>query len=525
MTWFARPHRPLPTAVLALLALAVPAVLAGCTGGSSKDGVPGVSPLPSAAGSPATEDPATRPELARFYRQHVTWSKCGGGFQCAQVTVPVDWSQPAGATIQLAAKRLPASGKKIGSLLVNPGGPGVSGLGFVDQARDTFGRRVRDAFDVVGWDPRGVGKSAPIDCYTVAQVDRFVELDPTPDTPAEVDALEAANRNLGQACQRSAGALLAHVDTLSNVRDMDVLREVLGDSRLSYYGASYGTFLGAWYAQEFPWRVGRLVLDGAVDPNLSLDQYAAGQAEGFYRGLQLFVADCQSRGECPLRGSVDDGIAQLGRMIAAADGHPLRTGDKGGRQLTESLFLIGVAMAMYIDQLWPTLVKGLTEATQGDGGTLLALSDLYYERDDPKAYTRTLAANVAIYCLDHPGTGSALQAKSLADTLERKYPPQGAAMGWSVISCSQWPVKAVLKPQRLTAPGAAPILVVGTTGDPATPYAWATSLASQLESGRLLTWKGTGHTAYGQGSTCVAGTVESYLVAGVVPARDTTCAK
>ena len=528
MTWLSlsasRPRRPLPTAVLALVAVVGPALLSGCIGSSGGDG-PSASPLPTTVSAPVAVDPASQPQLRRFYQQQVSWAECGQGFQCAGVTVPVDWAQPAGQTITLALKRLPASGKKIGSLLVNPGGPGVSGLTFVDQARSAFAAPVRAAFDVVGWDPRGVGKSAPIDCYSAAQVDQYVALDPTPDTPAEVDALAAAARDLGDTCQRKVGALLSHVDTISTVKDMDVLRAVLGDSRLSYYGASYGTFLGAWYAQEFPWRVGRLVLDGAVDPSLTTEQYAAGQAEGFYKGLRSFIADCQSKGNCPLRGSVDAGITQLGQMISDADQNPLRTGDKTGRRLTESLFLVGVAMAMYLDQLWPSLVKGLTEATQGNGTTLLNLADLYYERDDKAAYTQTMAANAAIYCLDHPDTDTPDQARGLAQTLQQKYPPQGAAMGWAVVGCSQWPIKAVLKPQRLTAPGAAPILVVGNTGDPATPYEWAQSLASQLTSGRLLTWEGTGHTAYGQGSACVVRVVDAYLVSGTVPPRDTTCTK
>ncbi|HET9656917.1 MAG TPA: alpha/beta hydrolase [Kineosporiaceae bacterium] len=524
MTWLAGPRRNTPTAVLAAVAVTAPLLLGGCVGGSGSGtgpSVPPAVPLPSTAS--ATSDPANRPELAKFYGQPLNWSRCGGGFDCAKVTVPVDWAQPDGPTIQLAVKRLPAAGKKIGSMLVNPGGPGVSGLSFVDQARTQFGEHVRDSFDIVGWDPRGVGKSAPINCYSVAQVDKYVAQDATPDTPAEVDALVQAGKDLGAACQRAAGDLLGHIDTLSTVKDMDVLRAVLKDSRLSYYGASYGTFIGAWYAQEFPWRVGRLVLDGAVDPSLTTDQYTEGQAEGFYRGLRAFVADCQKKGSCPLRGSVDDGIKQLGDLIQAADQNPLRTNDKSGRKLTESLFLVGVAMAMYLDQLWPTLVRGLTEAQQGDGSTLLTLADAYYERDDPTAYTGTLGANAAIFCLDHPDPDTPAQAAQLAARLQQKYPPEGGAIGWGVLGCAQWPIKPVLTPQKLTATGAAPILVVGTTGDPATPYAWAKSLAAQLGSGRLLTWEGSGHTAYGQGSTCVVKVVESYLVAGVVPARDTTC--
>jgi pimeloyl-ACP methyl ester carboxylesterase len=523
MTWLARPGRPTFPAALAVTVLTSAVLLSACVGGPG--GVP-AKPLPTAVTSAPANDPSSNPTYARFYHQKLSWAACGGQFQCAEITVPVDWAVPSGTTIQLALKRLRASGTRIGSLLINPGGPGVSGVDFVDQAAELFGRSVRDAFDVVGWDPRGVGKSAPVDCYTVAQVDAYVAADASPDTPEEVNALVASSKELGTTCQRKVGPLLGHVDTLSTVKDMDVIRAVLGDARLSYYGASYGTFLGAWYAQEFPWRVGRLVLDGAVDPSLTTHQYAVGQAKGFYEALRAFVANCESKGtDCPLRGSVDDGIQQLGSLITQADQHPLRTNDKGGRRLTESLFQVGVAMAMYLDQLWPTLVTGLQEAVQGDGSTLLSLADAYYERDDPKAYTQTLAANAAIYCLDHPDTDTPQQAAALAADLESKYPPEGGAMGWGVIGCAEWPIASVMTPQRLTAPGAAPILVVGTTGDPATPYEWAKSLASQLSSGRLLTWEGSGHTAYGQGSECVTKVVESYLVAGVVPARDQTCTK
>lgn len=501
--------------------LSVTLLLAACTGGSGATKVKPAKP-PAVTAAPAS-DPAEQPDLARFYQQRISWRSCGDGFQCSQVMVPVDWRRPTGATIRLAVKRLPAPGdNRVGSLLINPGGPGVSGLDFVNNARSAFGTAVRKAFDVVGWDPRGVGQSAPVECLSDSQLDTYLATDATPSDTAEIGVAVEQAQGFGAACEQHSGALLAHVDTLSTVRDMDVLRAVLGDPRLTYYGGSYGTFLGAWYAEEFPWRVGRLVLDGAVDPSLTTDQYAAGQAMGFQRGMRAYVEDCQKQSDCPLRGSVAESFAQLSVLIDNADRHSLLTSDPS-RPLTESLMVTGLAMGLYDNRLWPALTKGITEAMSGQGNTLLALADLYNERDAKGQYSQVLSANPAIYCLDHPERESVQQIAALATTLGKRYPPLGATMGWGVLGCAEWPIPAILKPQRITAPGAAPILVVGTTGDPATPYEWAKSLAGQLSSGRLLTWDGQGHTAYGRGSACVGEVVESYLVGGVVPSRDTTC--
>ncbi len=501
--------------------LAGAALLSGCTSGSAP--VAGVTPAPPASVSPApADDPARDPALARFYDQRATWKGCGSGFDCATVTVPVDWANPGGASIGLAVKRLPAAGTKVGSLLINPGGPGVSGLDFVDSAKSVFGSTVRDSLDIVGWDPRGVGESAPVHCLPNSQLDGYLAADATPTGSAQVaDAVQLA-KTFAASCERNSGALLEHVDTLSTVKDMDVLRAVLGDATLTYYGGSYGTFLGAWYAQEFPWRVGRFVLDGAVDPSLTTDQYAAGQAEGFQRGLRAYVQNCEQQSGCPLRGTVDQAFAQLSALIAHADQNPLTTSD-GARPLTQSLLVTGLAMGLYDDRLWPALTKGIGEAMTGQGSTLLALADLYNERDSQGRYSQVLSANPAIYCLDHPEHETPQQIAAFAADLGKRYPPLGASMGWGVLGCAEWPIPAVLHPQRLTASGAAPIVVIGTTGDPATPYEWAKSLAGQLSSGRLLTWDGQGHTAYGRGSTCIARAVESYLVGGVVPANGTTC--
>lgn len=512
-------RRPALGSVLAALTLAL---VTGCTGGFGG----GTTASPRTIGQAGTPtggstDPATNPALARFYQQKVQWSDCGKGFQCAKVTVPVDWAQPAGQTMQLGLQRLPAAGHPIGSLLVNPGGPGVSGISFVQQARSSFGQPLLQSFAIVGWDPRGVGQSGPVSCLSDSQMDAYLAADADPQTTAEVSTMVASLKDFGQSCLRRSGPDFGHVDTLSTVQDMDVIRAVLGDQKLSYYGASYGTFLGAWYAQKFPWRVGRLVLDGAVDPSLTTEEYVVGQAAGFQLDLKDYLADCLKNSGCPFRGTVDQALGQVGALVEQAHAHPLST--SSGRPLTQALLTTGISLGMYDNSFWPMLTKAFSAALQGDGSAMLVLADAYNERDASGHYTQVMSANPAIYCLDHPETRTPEQIGALAAELEQKYPPLGATMGWGLLSCAEWPVKAVMTPQRLTAEGAAPIVVIGTTGDPATPYAWAQALASQLSSGRLLTWKGVGHTAYGRGSQCVSSVVESYLVGGVVPAKNVTC--
>jgi pimeloyl-ACP methyl ester carboxylesterase len=303
---------------------------------------------------------------------------------------------------------------------------------------------------------------------------------------------------------------------------MDVLRAILGDDVISYQGASYGTYIGAWYAQTFPWRVGRMVLDGAVDPSLTSKQYVAGQAEGFSRAMKAYVEDCQSESDCPLRGSLSDGLAQIGTLVERSDSTPLKTDDPN-RPLTQSLMITGIAQALYATQLWPQLTTGLTEAMTGSGKSLLELADTYLERDAKGHFGQTIAANPAIFCLDVAETRTPAQIGADAAELQRQFPPLGGAIGWGALSCSQWPLKAVMPRKKLTAEGAAPILVVGTVDDPATPYEWAQGLASQLSSGRLLTWEGTVHTAYNQGDDCIDDKVETYLLTGTVPAEGTRC--
>jgi pimeloyl-ACP methyl ester carboxylesterase len=479
--------------------------------------------LPAASSPPdGVLDPAVDPTLAKYYQQKVDWTDCGDDYVCTKITVPLDWTKPAGDTIQIAATKLPASGKKLGSMLINPGGPGASGIDYAKVASQAFGEPILRNYDIVGFDPRGIGQSDPVACLSDSQLDAYVAADSTPDTPAELAASVTELKQFARACEVHTGALLDQVDTLSTVHDLDVIRAVVGDDVLNYHGASYGTYIGAWYAQTFPWRVGRMVLDGAVDPSLTSKQYVAGQAEGFSRALKGYVKDCQSQSGCPLRGSLQDGLNQIGTMVDRADSVPLKT-NEANRPLTQNLMVTGIAQALYSESLWPSLTIGLTKAMSGDGTDLLALADVYLERDSKGHFGQTIAANPAIFCLDVPETRTPEQIGVDAAELQKQFPPLGGTIGWGALSCAEWPLKAVMPREKLSAEGAAPILVLGTVDDPATPYEWAESLASQLSSGRLLTWEGTMHTAYHQGSDCIDDKVESYMLTGALPAVGTRC--
>lgn len=513
-----------------LACAAVALALTGCTIGTPDD-----DPSPAASATtpgsvpslPATEapTPAAFANLDDYAAQELDWSDCGEGFECATLVAPLDYDDPAGETIEVAVNRLPSTGaaERVGSLLVNPGGPGASGL---DYARSTgvVSDVVLDAFDLVGFDPRGVGSSTPVECVSDAEYDVFIAVDPTPDDADEVAALDDASREFAEACEATSGELLPHVGTVDVARDVDLLRAVLGDDQLYYLGKSYGTFIGATYADLFPDHVGRLVLDGAVDPSETGLEQGLGQAEGFEGALQAFAADCLLYADCPLTGDADSAVQQVADLLARLDAAPLPTG--ADRELGESLATFGVAVTLYDrDFGWPLLRQALAEAIDdGSGATLLMLSDIYFERDDTGVYgSNSNEVNAAVNCIDR-GEPTTLDdvATELPQYLERA-PVFGPFLAYGSLVCAHWPVDPQLSPHPVTAPGANPILVVGTTRDPATPYAAAVSLADQLESGVLLSYDGDGHTAYGLGSTCVDDAVDTYLLTGEPPADGTEC--
>lgn len=477
----------------------------------------------SAPTSGASTSGTTDPTLARFYDQVLEWTTCGEE-QCAEASVPLDWAEPAGDTVTVALRRVPASGgSPVGSLLVNPGGPGRSAIDTVSFFRQVVSRDVLAAYDLVAFDPRGVQHSSPVTCVDPADLDALTAW--VPDWSTDAGIAEAAERNgdLGRACLERTGPLLGHVDTQSAARDMDVLRAVLGDEALTYLGYSYGTDLGATYAALFPERVGRLVLDGALDPTLDSGGVAAGQAAGFESALRAYVTDCQAGAQCPLTGTPDEGLAQIGRMFDRVRANPLPTGTD--RQLTVSLAFSGVAAPLYSQSSWPLLTQALRAAIQqGDGSVLLQLSDSYYGRQPDGTYgSNQNEAFSAIMCLDDRPSADPEQMRATAAEIEAVAPTVGEFFAYGGASCAEWPVPPVGSLDSYAAEGAAPVVVIGTTNDPATPYAWAEQLADLLSSGVLLTYEGEGHTAYGRSNACVADAVDAYLLTGEVPADGTRC--
>ncbi len=500
-------------------------VVAGCTGGESGDETSDESATAATPESPTPTEPDPTDAgrgLERFYSQQVDWQPCDGDFECGIVEVPVDYDEPTGKTLGLAVNRLPAEGgPATGSLVVNPGGPGASGVEYAPQAAAQLGPEVLAGYDVVGFDPRGVGASEPVECFDDAGVDRLLATDPDPDTAQEASDTEDLLEEFASGCVDDAGALLPHLSTVDVARDLDVLRSVLGDERLTYYGASYGTYIGAVYAELFPEQVGRLVLDGAVDPSLDSEELNQQQAAGFETALRAYVSNCVAQPDCPLGSDVERGVRRVQDFLAELDANPLPTGTD--RELTEALGLYGIALPLYVKSYWSLLDQALTQAFDGNGATLLALADAYWRRTDT-GYTGNMAQAIyAVNCLDHPVRTTGAEIRDSIPEYEQAAPTFGRSFAWSVLACALWPVDAADPVPEVDGEGAAPILVVGTTRDPATPYRWAQAMAKQLESGVLLTRDGDGHTGYAQGNDCIDSAVDAYLVDGEVPADGKRC--
>ena len=501
---------------LALAALALTLPLAACTASVSAHAAAGADGPGLTAGAPA--------DLAGFYGQTLSWTSCDSGFQCAKLTVPLSYDEPEGATIQLSVVRKPASDQahRLGSLVVNPGGPGGSGLTYATSG-DVADNAVLARYDLVGFDPRGVGKSDPVACLTDSQMDQFVDTPPNPSTPDQLNRVKQESQLFAQQCSAKSGALLAHVGTVDAARDMDVLRAVLGDKKLTYLGKSYGTFLGATYAQEFPKNVGRVVLDGAIDPSMTAEQENLTQAASFDKELHLFLADCVAQSDCPF-GTTDPDAAftQLKNWVAGLEAHPI-TGD-GTRKLDEAYALTGISVAMYDQGWWPDLRVALASAFKGDGSTLLRMADAYNDRQNGHFVDNEVAANYAVNCVDHPDEATSVaQIQAELPAFEKAAPFFGPMVDWSSLPCAFWKAAPTDTPHRIAAAGTAPILVVGTTNDPATPYAWAQSLAGQLSGARLLTMNGDGHTAYRRGSTCIDSAIDAFFLQGALPTAGTVC--
>jgi pimeloyl-ACP methyl ester carboxylesterase len=481
---------------------------------------PQVTSTPVTAGVPAA--------LKTFYGQRLVWKDCSNGMQCATATAPLDWTKPtSSARVHLALRKRPASGHRIGTLFMNPGGPGVSAVSFLaDNGNSFFDRSLTDAYDVVAWDPRGVGQSSAVDCYGTAKLDEFLFDDPNlpQGSPALKQDVVSSSKAFGKACAARSGALLAHVDTISTVNDLDMLRAAVGERKLDYFGFSYGTYIGAEYADRFPSHVGRMALDGAVDPSISSFEENLANTKAFGAALKAYLADCIGSSGCPFAGmSVDQAVDRIGRLLVRLRQSPVRAAD--GRSVNSAYLRTAIDAALYDKGAWKYLTQAFQQILQGQTQLTLALADSYVDRGK-QGYTDNLfEAIFAVNCLDKPVDTDPAVLERQGAQLEAVDPLRAADnsedLGDPV--CGNWPVRPVQQPHRVTATGSPAILVLGTTGDPATPLQWAQSLAKQLPKGVLLTYRGEGHTAYRNGSKCINDPVDAYFVSGTVPAGDITC--
>ncbi|UOD82042.1 alpha/beta hydrolase [Paenarthrobacter ureafaciens] len=485
-------------------------------------------PAPTAKPSTSTVDPsiaASAPEgLEKFYSQGVEWSSCEDGFECGKVQVPLDYGKPDSEEITLSAIKLASNGSKKGTVLINPGGPGGSGVDFVkDSGKSHFTQKLRSNYDIVGFDPRGVKRSAPVTCMSSdAERDAAREKDFRKDTDEGLAAALAFNKTVAKQCAEKTGPVLEHIDTVSAAKDLDVLRAVVNDSKLNYLGYSYGTFLGSTYADLFPENVGRLVLDGAVDPSISNEELTAGQARAFEKAIRTYVANCLGQNNCPLSGGVDNGVQEIRDLINAVDENPQTARD--GRLVTGTEFVNGLILPLYDNQSWPALTQALESAFSGDVSQMLRIADLGADRDPSGKYTSNSAfAFTAINCLDYPMVTDTAGMRAEEAKLKQDSPTFGSFFAYGGLTCKEWPYQPKRQPAPVDYTGSAPIVVIGTTGDPATPLEWSESLRKQLENAALVTWEGEGHTAYGRSNSCVSTAVDDYFVDGKLPQDGLKC--
>ena len=453
----------------------------------------------------------------------LTWTDCGSGFQCATVQVPLDYAHPDAGDIGIAINRKPAtdSSKRIGSLLINPGGPGGSGIDFAVGEAPAM-TNLNRYFDLVGFDPRGVGRSAPVRCLDGPQEDAYNALDPVLDDPQEKQAAIQATKDFVAGCEQRSARVLPFVDTVSAAKDMDVIRAALGDAKLTYLGFSYGTFLGQMYAHLFATKVRAMSLDAVLAPDVSADDLALTQVESFQKNLDAFLADCRSRVSvatpCAYAKSGDPGT-KLTALMTRLDSNPMPVGD---RRLTRALAITGVLIGLYYPELWPSLDIALSLTDQGNGSVLLLLADEFLGRNADGTYSNEFDANPAVNCLDRPVPKDIAALDAMGPAFEKASPFFGQAIQYTDLTCALWPIAPTGHAGPLTADGAPPILLVGGTNDTATPYVWAQDVNRELAGSVLLTREGNGHGSY-DSSQCAHAAEDAYLIALTLPAVGTVC--
>lgn len=449
----------------------------------------------------------------------IAWTDCGSGFQCGTLKVPLDYQNPTARTISIALIRKQASSpsQRIGSLLTNPGGPGASGIEFLRNEASSM-KTLNAYFDLVSFDPRGIGESAPVRCLDGPQEDQYLAIDSVLDDPQEKQATIDADKAYVAACDRRNHDELQFIDTWDVARDMDMIRAALGDQKLTYLGFSYGTYLGQIYASLFPSHVRALSLDAVLDPSIPANTALLGQVVGFQANLQAWLDFCHTSSTCKY-GRSGDPNTKLMNLMARLDTTPMRV---GSRQLTRSLAVTGVLVTLYDQSSWPFLDDALTAADAGDGRQLLFLADFYNMRNQDGTYKNDLDAMSATYCMDHPVPKDISAYNALTASFTKASPLFGPWVQYGNLVCAYWPVKPIGKDAPILVTGTPPILLVGSTNDPATPYAEAQAVQQQIQGSVLLTRQGNGHTSY-DSSQCAHTAEDDYLIRLTLPKAGTVC--
>ncbi|WP_433296546.1 alpha/beta hydrolase [Actinoplanes sp. CA-030573] len=513
--------------LVAGILLATVLAVAGCT-------VPTFAPDGSGEGTPAGNGSAAPSPGAGT----ADWRNCdnvpeelvgrgaaGMSYDCATIQVPKNWDDKAsGETYDVALIRVRSKTQKnrIGSLLINPGGPGGSGIDTAvylsyGEALGGLPTAVTDQFDVIGFDPRGVGRSDPIKCISAADQDASFGAAPDPVSQAAFDSFVALNKKIATECGAKYGDELVNFSTVQASKDMDAIREAVGDSKMTYLGFSYGTLLGATYAQEFPGNIRAMVLDGAVDPKQSYVQGSESQAKGFERAFTNFSNWCKATpAKCPI---APDARKAVTDAMAAADKSAVPYTD--GRKATSGWIFLAVISSLYTESSWVTLASAVARLKQGDAKGIFTLADQYAERKPNGTYSNLFDANLAVNCADTKDAPGVDEIRKLQGEWRAKYPLFGASLAVGMLPCAFWPGEREPYPAG-AATGAPPIVVVGTTGDPATPYENTADLANMLGVGHVLTWEGEGHTAY-PSTRCIVQAVDNYLIDLQVPPEGLRC--
>lgn len=504
--------RSMRLARLAPLSMVTVLALSGCVSSTPE------TIVPDSSGAPAG--------FVQYYEQVANFESCGDGLYCADISVPMDWNDPKSEAISIATVYRQADSDPMGFILVNPGGPGSSGYDLVKESPEYVGTKtLRASWNMWGFDPRGVGSSSAVECLSGSEYDEYLYGVSGYELGSELDlaASEEATANFAAKCQENTGPLLGFVDTVSAAKDMDVLRAVIGQERLNFLGYSYGSFLGTTYATLFPSRVGRFVLDGGIDPTVNDGEQTILQIEAFEKALEAFLENCEQFEDCPFSNDVPLGQYRIQELLLSLESEPLET--SSGRELTIWAAITGLIMPLYSESYWPWLSTSFSDAFNGSGDGFLMLADIYNDRNKDGSYsTNLIAANYAISCLDGSGAKDMAEVEENNERLLEVAPILGRYWQSDGTECSNWPYPAIAAPTDYSAKGATTIMVIGTTGDPATPYSQAKSLAEDvLADGFLVTYNGEGHTVYGGEVECINEVVDNFFLTGKLPAKDPNC--